>query len=64
MSEWERRCAGKGDRVTAFTYLSYTAYDDALEEGEFDWVGFAGNLAMGLAIGATCIGLDLTTLHL
>ena len=35
----------------------YDPFEDAPQEGEFDWGGFARNLVMGLAVGAACIAL-------
>ena len=40
------------------TYRNYAPYADAPEEGEFDWVGLATNLIMGLAVGAACIAMS------
>ena len=40
------------------TYINYAPYADAPEEGEFDWVGLATNLIMGLAVGAACIAMS------
>ena len=36
------------------TYRHYAPYADAPEEGEFDWGGFARNLAIGLGVVAVC----------
>ena len=45
---------GRTSGICARTYRNYAPYDDAPEEGEFDWGGFARNLAIGLAVVAVC----------
>ena len=45
---------GRTSGICARTYRNYAPYDDAPEEGEFDWGGFARNLAIGLAVAAVC----------
>ena len=52
----QRKCrrAWRTSGICARTYRNYAPYDDTLEEGEFDWGGFARNLAIGLAVAAVC----------
>ena len=45
---------GRTSGICARTYRNYAPYDDAPEKGEFDWAGFARNLAIGLAVVAVC----------
>ena len=40
-------------------YQGYDPYEDAPQKGEFDWGGFARNLAIGLGVAIACVGLAL-----
>ena len=46
---------GKMTGLAGTVYQEYDPFEDAPQEGEFDWGGFARNLVMGLAVGAACI---------
>jgi hypothetical protein len=48
---------GKMTGLAGTVYQKYDPFEDAPQEGEFDWGGFARNLVMGLAVGAACIAL-------
>ena len=48
---------GKMTGLAGTVYQKYDPFEDAPQEGEFDWGGFARNLVMGLAVGASCIAL-------
>ena len=48
---------GKMTGRAGTVYQKYDPFEDAPQEGEFDWGGFARNLVMGLAVGAACIAL-------
>ncbi|WP_195442104.1 hypothetical protein [Roseburia intestinalis] len=40
-------------------YQGYDPFEDAPQKGEFDWGGFARNLAIGLGVAIACVGLAL-----
>lgn len=40
-------------------YQAHAGYDDAPEEGEFDWCGFARNLALGLTVMVACAAVNV-----
>ena len=48
---------GKMTGLAGTVYQKYDPFEDAPQEGEFDWGGFARNLVMGFAVGAACIAL-------
>ena len=48
---------GRLTSLAGSSYQEYEPYEDAPKKGEFDWVGFTRNLAMGLVVGAACIAL-------
>lgn len=45
---------GRLTSLAGSSYQEYEPYEDAPKKGEFDWVGFTRNLAMGLAVVAVC----------
>ena len=40
-------------------YQGYDPFEDVPQKGEFDWGGFARNLAIGLGVAIACVGLAL-----
>ena len=53
---------GQNTVVAGTSYCNFDAFDDAPEEGEFDWDGFMTNLAMGVLATAVLGGLAAFTI--
>ena len=50
---------GKMTGLAGTVYQKYDPFEDAPQEGEFGWGGFARNLAIGLGVAIACVGLAL-----
>ena len=50
---------GRRTSLAGIVYQGYDPFEDAPQKGEFDWGGFARNLAIGLGVAIACVGLAL-----
>ena len=47
---------GRRTSLAGIVYQGYDPFEDAPQKGEFDWGGFARNLAIGLGVAIACVG--------
>ena len=47
---------GRRTSLAGIVYQGYDPFEDAPQKGEFDWGGFARNLAIGLGVAIACAG--------
>ena len=50
---------GRRTSLAGTVYQGYDPFEDVPQKGEFDWGGFARNLAIGLGVAIACVGLAL-----